>query len=480
MYAKKRSPWLKILIALLCLALAGAGLWLFDTYVDRSGWVEKNGIYSYRDFHGRKVTGWQEIDGVTYYFGDDKTMATGWLKLDGSTYYLGGDGTLDSGWLSIGESWYHTDENSVIQSGWQDIDGKRYFFAKNGAMHTGWLEEDDGKTYHMGQDGTLTLGFAEIEENTYYFGNTGQLVTGQLTLEEGSYYFDENGIMQTGWLETEAGRAYYLPETGCLASGWQEIDGERLYLRDDGTLYTGWLEEGEYSYYLLPDGSFATGPMEIDGQLHYFSPKGIHVVLVNYQHEVPAYYNVNLVKIDGWHQVSDVCYDALRKMLDDCRAAVGYYEFNSAYRSINDQIAILEARTQENMTNGRTYGAAKAIALQSVAVPGTSEHHLGLAVDILGDSAIEWLTANCWEYGFIVRYQAEKSHITGIIDEPWHYRYVGTEVSMDLKDSGLCLEEYLGAYVPEEEPENTEEAETPSGEGEEAPQEETAPVEEDT
>ena len=51
----------------------------------------------------------------------------------------------------------------------------------------------------------------------------------------------------------------------------------------------------------------------------------------------------------------------------------------------------------------------------------------------------------CWEYGFILRYTADKESITGITDEPWHFRYVGKEVSMDMKDSGLCLEEYLGA-----------------------------------
>ncbi len=73
-------------------------------------------------------------------------------------------------------------------------------------------------------------------------------------------------------------------------------------------------------------------------------------------------------------------------------------------------------------------------------------------MDLLGKEAIAWLTEHCWEYGFIVRYTEDKEEITGIIDEPWHFRYVGTEVSLDMKDSGLCLEEYLGAVeVTEEE-----------------------------
>ena len=66
-------------------------------------------------------------------------------------------------------------------------------------------------------------------------------------------------------------------------------------------------------------------------------------------------------------------------------------------------------------------------------------------VYLLGDEAIAWLNEHCWEYGFIVRYRAEKAEITGIIDEPWHFRYVGVKVAMELKDSDLCLEEYLGA-----------------------------------
>ena len=98
---------------------------------------------------------------------------------------------------------------------------------------------------------------------------------------------------------------------------------------------------------------------------------------------------------------------------------------------------------------GKKYGLefedARDMAYETVAIPGTSEHHLGLAVDLLGDAAVDWLTKHCWDYGFIVRYTEEKEWITGIVDEPWHFRYVGTRVSLDLKDTGLCLEEYLGA-----------------------------------
>ena len=111
-----------------------------------------------------------------------------------------------------------------------------------------------------------------------------------------------------------------------------------------------------------------------------------------------------------------------------------------------EQTDILEKRTQEHMKEfDLDFDEARKKALETVAVPGTSEHQIGLAVDISGEAANIWLAEHCWEYGFILRYTEEKAEITGITNEPWHFRYVGREISMDMKDSGLCLEEYLGA-----------------------------------
>ena len=90
-----------------------------------------------------------------------------------------------------------------------------------------------------------------------------------------------------------------------------------------------------------------------------------------------------------------------------------------------------------------------------VARPGTSEHQTGLAVDIVDTSyqildegqentpVQQWLMAHCAEYGFILRYPTDKSEITGVGYEPWHYRYVGVEAAREIMANGLCLEEYL-------------------------------------
>lgn len=110
-------------------------------------------------------------------------------------------------------------------------------------------------------------------------------------------------------------------------------------------------------------------------------------------------------------------------------------------------------------------------AARWVAPPGTSEHQTGLALDIvsadyqlLDEKQAEtpeqqWLMEHCWEYGFVLRYPTDKSAVTGIGYEPWHYRYVGKEAAREMVRRGVCLEEYLGA-VPAASQEEQQTAET--------------------
>ena len=445
MKLEKRRRILIAVLSVICIILSVICWLLFDACIDRSGWVERNGIYSYRDFHGRKVTGWQDIGENRYYFYEDKTMATGWLEQEQYHYYLGRDGALNTGWFGVDNDRYYADPEGRLLTGWQDIEFQRYYLGEDGVAHTGWLKQN-GKTYHFGPDGAMALGLTVIDGKTYHFSAEGELHTGKLELAGEEYLFGEDGVMYTGWLEETDAIRYYLPQSGCMAKDWQDIGGRRYYFGEDGILRTGWLELGEYRYYLHEDGHAAVGPTEIDGTTYYFSPKGIHVVLVNSSHKVPDYYKVNLVTIQDQHRVSQVCLEPLRQMLADCVNAGIEYTFNSAFRSIKEQEAILEYRTKEYEAKDMDSMDAYMKARETVALPGTSEHHLGLAVDLLGSDAVAWFNAHCWDYGFIVRYASDKQHITGITDEPWHFRYVGTEVSLDMKDSGLCLEEYLGAY----------------------------------
>ena len=433
-------------IILLCAVILGSligGLYWYDNNVDRSGWVEKDGVRFYRDFHadpvsgwldlpegryyfqegGIPTTGWLEQEGVTYYFDGAGVMATGWRELEGKTYYFGGNGAMVEGWLWLEEGRYYL-HDGVKATLWQDIDGQRYYFDENGRM---------------------VSGFAQIEGSQYYFDKDGIMAQGLTELEGGTYLFTQEGVLCTGWQDLEDGR-YYFSAEGPRLSGWQEIEGQLYYLGESGKMETGWLTLGENRYYLFEDGHAAIGPNEIDGQLHHFSPKGIEVILVNALHPIPSYYTMDIKNVVGYHDVDARCYDALVRMLADCEAAGIKYTFNSAYRTIKEQTEILEIRTQEHMEEfDLTFEEARKMALDTVALPGTSEHNMGLAVDLLGKEAIAWFQEHCWDYGFILRYTAEKEPITGITDEPWHFRYVGKDVALDMKDSGLCLEEYLGA-----------------------------------
>ena len=253
------------------------------------------------------------------------------------------------------------------------------------------------------------------------------------------------GVMHTGWLTSEDGLRYYQAD-GTMVTAWQEIGGKRYYFGENGAATIGWYQEGEYNYYFLSDGSAAVGPTEIDGETHFFTPKGMEVILVNAAHPIPSYYTVNPVIVVDWHRVDQRCYEPLMQMLSDCSGAGIEYIFNCGYRTMQEQTDILEKRTQEHMKEfDLDFDEARKKALETVAVPGTSEHQMGLAVDISGEEANAWLAEHCWEYGFILRYTDEKQQITGFAGEAWHIRYVGREISMDMKDSGLCLEEYLGA-----------------------------------
>lgn len=122
----------------------------------------------------------------------------------------------------------------------------------------------------------------------------------------------------------------------------------------------------------------------------------------------------------------------------------------SAYRSDEKQTTLYNQQVKTEQKKGLDLDSAKEEAKKTVAKPGTSEHQIGLAVDFnnLTDKftdtkEYEWLHAHSHEYGFIQRYSRDKSDITGVINEPWHYRFVGKDNAKAIEDSGLCMEEYV-------------------------------------
>ena len=149
-------------------------------------------------------------------------------------------------------------------------------------------------------------------------------------------------------------------------------------------------------------------------------------------------------------QVDERIYPYLQKMFDQARADGVYPIVASAYRTAEKQQSIMEEKIAEYQANGYSAEKAKTEAEKWVAIPGTSEHQLGLAVDINADGVnsagyevYDWLDKHAHEYGFIRRFPESKTDITGVANEPWHYRYVGKKVAAEIHDRGICLEEYL-------------------------------------
>lgn len=179
------------------------------------------------------------------------------------------------------------------------------------------------------------------------------------------------------------------------------------------------------------------------------------LILVNPSHTLEAGYSIQLVELVNGQSVDERCYPDLQAMMDDCRAAGLSPYICSSYRTWEKQNRLFEENVRTLMAQGYSEEGARTETAKNIAIPGTSEHQLGLAVDIVDknyqvldeaqeDTAVQkWLMENSWRYGFILRYPTDKSDITGIVYEPWHYRYVGKEAAEAIYNEGICLEEYL-------------------------------------
>ena len=179
---------------------------------------------------------------------------------------------------------------------------------------------------------------------------------------------------------------------------------------------------------------------------------GWNLILVNRKHPIPEGYQVpEFTELRNDNRVDSRIYPDLQEMFDDMRAEGLIPYITSSYRSGEKQQSLMDQKIEDYEAEGNSHSDAVALAEKWVAIPGTSEHQLGLSVDISsGDKekqepsiVWEWLNRNCWKYGFVQRYPEDKTDVTGIIDEPWHYRYVGKEAAKEMTELGVVLEEYL-------------------------------------
>lgn len=178
-----------------------------------------------------------------------------------------------------------------------------------------------------------------------------------------------------------------------------------------------------------------------------------YLTLANRDHLLDASYapddlvDVTAKHVSGHFQLRKPAHDALLRMFDAAREAGYTLYVKSAYRSYQTQNTMYYNRLKKN--NGKDDGW--------VSYPGASDHQTGLGLDILNyawtqkdgmnsdfakDAEAQWMAEHCHEYGFVIRYQADKEEITGIHYEPWHLRYVGPECAAYMYENNLSLEEF--------------------------------------
>ena len=218
---------------------------------------------------------------------------------------------------------------------------------------------------------------------------------------------------------------------GCKKEDTPPADGQQQQQEQTGT----------------PEDVTPETPVNVDDEL---------LTVVNPWNPLPEDWVSDLVTLSDGRRVDSRCYEAFEEMMDACRDA-GYAPFLcSAYRTQETQQSLYDNKVQRLINSGMSEDEAKVEAAKTVAIPGTSEHQLGLAVDIVdanmqdltdeqeNTETQKWLMANAWRYGFIHRYPNDKTDITGIIYEPWHYSYVGKAAAQDIFNRDITLEEYTG------------------------------------
>ena len=175
-----------------------------------------------------------------------------------------------------------------------------------------------------------------------------------------------------------------------------------------------------------------------------------NLIVVNRWNPIPENYSVELTVLSNGQKVDSRIYPHLQEMFDAARAEGIYPIVREGYRTDEEQKEILDDKIQAYINEGYSQWRAERTAKEWVALPGTSEHQLGIAVDINADKSkcsndkvYEWLAENAYKYGFILRYPAGKQEITGTSYEPWHYRYVGVETAREIYERQICLEEYM-------------------------------------
>ncbi|MBO5895918.1 MAG: D-alanyl-D-alanine carboxypeptidase family protein [Clostridia bacterium] len=228
--------------------------------------------------------------------------------------------------------------------------------------------------------------------------------------------------------------------SGSYFSGYDSVGITLKYINIDGMIV-----HGRYDDYLKP--GTLTNPTRIT-----VDPAAWELTIVNGGYRISKDYKPDLAYVCGTGERLDknvaVHY---ARMYNAAKAQGVYLTPYSGYRSYSTQEAIFDRKVNLYLNQGYGYSKAVEKAATIVMPPGSSEHNLGYAMDIVcveewfeNTAEFRWLQQNAADYGFVLRYPKDKQHITKVIYEPWHWRYVGVPAAKAMQESGLVLEEYLG------------------------------------
>jgi D-alanyl-D-alanine carboxypeptidase len=174
------------------------------------------------------------------------------------------------------------------------------------------------------------------------------------------------------------------------------------------------------------------------------------LVLVNPWNDVKASsFKPRLKTVEGV-QVDRSCVGDLEEMLADCRTAGVTVTVTAGYRTADEQLRMFQNEVDRQMRSGVNADRAYAMAEQRMGNAGTSEHELGLAIDVQGAAAQSWLRDNAWRYGFILRYPEGSESITGRSADSGHFRYVGRSAAEQIYSLNITLEEYMGMFFTQD------------------------------
>lgn len=181
-----------------------------------------------------------------------------------------------------------------------------------------------------------------------------------------------------------------------------------------------------------------------------------YLSLLNKEYILKDELDIDLVSVGNGHQLERRSAKEITQMMKDAKSVGMRMNLTSAYRTYMKQVYLFKNKIERLEREGYSHEKAVKEAGTVVAVPGTSEHQLGLTLDFVTGSyknldegirntkEYQWTEKHAWEYGYVIRYPKDKSAITGIISEPWHLRYVGIPAAQLMTEQDLCLEEFLG------------------------------------